>query len=258
MKSVTLIPARMGSSRFPGKPLERICGKPMIEHVYRRSALSSKSCLTAVATCDHEIYEFVTSIGGHAIMTSSEHVRASDRCAEALAAINAHSAFTYDHVVMVQGDEPVVQPAFIDQTVNYFKAHKDAFASNIAGPFLDEEEFLSENSIKVVSTLDSHALYFSRRPIPYSQPTTDASNKKQVCVIGFSASSLEMYSALDVTALEVKESIDMLRILQHGYRVRLLSTESLSLPVDVPGDIERVTHVLQHDKLFQDIFHGRE
>lgn len=255
MKSVTLIPARMGSSRFPGKPLELICGRPMIEHVYRRCELSSNACLTAVATCDRQIYEFVTSIGGQAIMTSSEHVRASDRCAEALATINDQSALAYEHVVMVQGDEPLVHPSFIDQTITYFKNNNDAFASNIAGPFLDEKEFLSENSIKVVSTLDGHALYFSRRSIPYSQPITDISNKKQVCVIGFSALSLELYSGLSPTLLEVKESIDMLRILQHGHRVRMLDTEITSLPVDVPSDIDRATQLLQNDKLFLKMFH---
>jgi len=253
MNSVTLIPSRMGSSRFPGKPLEYICGRPMIEHVYRRSALSSKSCLTVVATCDHEIRDFVASIGGLAVMTSSEHVRASDRCAEALATINDNSSLSYDHVVMVQGDEPLVQPSFIDQTIDYFENNKDAFVSNMAGPFLDEKEFLSENSIKLVSTLDGYALYFSRRPIPYSQPITDDSNKKQVCVIGFSASTLQQYSTLDVTTLEFKESIDMLRVLQHGYRVRLLDTDKLSLPVDVPADIERVTQLFHHDSLFKDM-----
>src|SRR5512147_2065588 len=117
MKILALIPARMGSSRFPGKPMAKILGKPMIGHVYERVSKCSLLTLTAVATCDQEIYNYIVTLGGTAVMTGDQHERASDRCAEALVKLEAANNTRYDIVVMVQGDEPMTHPDMIGEAV---------------------------------------------------------------------------------------------------------------------------------------------
>ena len=117
-KNICIIPARMGSSRFPGKPMQEILGKPMIEHVYKRTKLCKSLSDVFVATCDKEIYDFIISIGGNAVMTSNVHERASDRCGEAIVKIESKLGTIFDVMVMVQGDEPMINPEMIDQAIN--------------------------------------------------------------------------------------------------------------------------------------------
>ena len=166
MNILALIPARMGSSRFPGKPMAKILGKPMIGHVYDNVKKNNLINELAVATCDGEIYNYIESIGGRAIMTSDKHERASDRCAEALLKIENEDNINFDIVVMVQGDEPMVHSEMISQAVQPLIDDPNIFITNLLGRIIDEKEFHDKNTIKVVCDNNQNALYFSRESIP--------------------------------------------------------------------------------------------
>ena len=249
MNNICLIPARMGSSRFPGKPLKKINGMPMIEHVYKRSNLSKSINKIAVATPDQEIAEYVKSFGGNVIMTSKTHERASDRCAEALLKEEKNSNQRFDIVVMVQGDEPLVHPEMIDKALDSIKSDQSVNVVNLIGT-LKEEEFTDQNIIKVVTNKNLDALYFSRKPIPFMKNINLSLVGKQICIIPFRRDFLLKYLELDPTPLEVTESIDMLRVLEHGYNVRMSPIQFESHPVDVKEDINCVESLLDKDELF--------
>lgn len=244
MKHLALIPARMGSSRFPGKPLAPIAGKPMIGHIVERVSACRLLTHTAVATPDEEIAEYVRSIGASAVMTSHSHVRASDRCAEALAILEEEHGIRYDSVVMVQGDEPLVTAGMIEEALVPIEADSSVEVVNLLGTFTTEEEFESPHSIKVVVDSVSDALYFSRRPIPTGAPDAKVPRYKQVCIIPFRRDFLIEYTNLTPTPLEIAESIDMLRVLEHGRKVRMVPTAYESHPVDTEEDLARVEQMM--------------
>ena len=183
MKILALIPARMGSSRFPGKPMALIDGKPMIGHVYDRVSMSPILSLTAVATCDEQIHDYICSIGGIAVMTQSTYERASDRCAEALLKLEKANNIRYDIVVMVQGDEPMTHPDMIEEAVSPMLKDESINVVNLLGEISNDLEFEDRNCIKVVCDQNSNALYFSREPIPTRSKTKNIPMGKQVCVI---------------------------------------------------------------------------
>jgi len=240
MKLLALIPARMGSSRFPGKPLAPLLGKPMIGHVYERVACNPILQMTAVATCDREIFDYVSSIGGRAVMTGSHHERASDRCAEALAVLESEEQVRYDIVVMVQGDEPMTHPNMISEAVQPLLADASLLVVNLLGRIESLAEFEDRNCIKVVCDLESNALYFSREPIPTRCKTPHIPMGKQVCVIPFRRDFLLEYTRLEPTPLEIAESVDMMRVLEHGFKLRMVPTQYESRSVDTPADLELV------------------
>ena len=247
MKIVGVIPARMGSSRFPGKPLAPICGRSMIEHVYRRSALCKSLDILAVATPDREIAEAVEAFGGTVIMTSPSHKRATDRVAEAAESTGG------DIVIVIQGDEPLIHPEMIDAATAPVAADDSVFCSNLIEPIESVEEFESPNTIKVTMDHDRNALYFSRSPIPslYRHDFRGAPAFKQVCIIPFRHDALRKFVAMEPTPLEEVESIDMLRVLQHGHTVRLVETKYRTLAVDEADEIHAVERVMEADSLFQ-------
>lgn len=251
MDIVAILPARMGSSRFPGKPLANILGMPMIEHVYRRTSLARSLKAVYVATCDEEIRDAVERFGGSVIMTSPAHQRASDRVAEAARHIHA------DIVVMVQGDEPMLHPDMIDTAVRPF--HSDASVScvNLTARIATEAEFYDPNTIKVVMNDKGDALYFSRSPIPALPASGFSSIRafKQVCIIPFRYDALQLYAALEPTPLEIAESIDMLRFLEHGYKVRMVETKIASHAVDTPEDLKLVEQLMSDDPLTRHYMH---
>src|SRR2546427_3099618 len=150
----------MGSSRFPGKPLAPICGRPMIEHVYRRCRMNESLAGVYIATCDREIASAAEAFGGTAVMTSASHQRASDRVAEAATNIDA------DVIVMVQGDEPMIHPEMIDRAVDPLRQDPAIVCTNLAAPIRSMGEMMDPNTIKVVTAKNGDALYFSRQPIP--------------------------------------------------------------------------------------------
>jgi len=166
MKILAIIPARMGSSRFPGKPMAELLGKPMIGHVYERVAQNSQLSLTVVATCDDEIANYIRSIGGIAVMTGDHHERASDRCAEALEILEQKRAELFDIMVMVQGDEPMTHPEMISEAIQPLIEDPTILVSNLLGEIKSIAEFEDPNCIKVVCDRKSNAIYMSREPIP--------------------------------------------------------------------------------------------
>ncbi len=245
MKIVALIPARMGSSRFPGKPMARLLGKPMIGHVLERVSRSPLLMTTAVATCDQDIVEYIKSIGGRAIMTSATHERASDRCAEALLILERAEGVQYDIVVMVQGDEPMTHPDMIEEAVAPMLADPSLPVVNLLGKIESDEELQNRNCIKVVCDLAGDALYFSREPIPTRSKIKDPAFRKQVCIISFRRDFLLKYIRLDPTPLELAESIDMMRVLEHGFKVRMAPTRFSSNAVDTPADLLKVEQLMR-------------
>lgn len=245
MKILALIPARMGSSRFPGKPMALIKGKPMIGHVYERVSRSPLLNKVAVATCDAEIYDYIESIGGTAVMTSNSHERASDRCAEALLKLEDFDKTTYDIVVMVQGDEPMTHPDMIAEAIQPLLEDDSVLVSNLLGKIKDVAEFEDRNCIKVVCDLNLNALYFSREPIPTRGRVEKIKMGKQVCIIPFRRSFLLEYTQMLPTPLEIAESVDMMRILEHGLKVRMAPTEFITNAVDTPSDLVIVEKIME-------------
>ena len=242
---VAIIPARMGSSRFPGKPLTPILGRSMLEHVYRRTAMCEKLQAVYVATCDSEIAQAVQGFGGQRMMTSPLHERASDRVAEAAQSLDA------EIVVMIQGDEPMTVPAMIDQAVAPMLEDPQVQCVNLVKRIESEEEYLDPNTIKAVMDNKGNALYFSREPIPTRRilGLDRIPLFKQVCIIPFRRDALLAYSKLKPTPLEQAESIDMLRFLEHGQQVRLVETEFETHAVDTPEDSIKVENLMRHDPL---------
>ena len=244
MKIIALIPARMGSSRFPGKPMAKILDKPMIEHVYERVVQCDLLTKTVVATCDQEILDHIEAIGGEAIMTGNHHERASDRCAEALGYIEKQDGIQYDIIVMVQGDEPMTHPDMVAEAVIPMLNDPKILVSNLLGDIETAEEFEDRNCIKVVCDQQSNAIYFSREPIPTRSKNTDIPMKKQVCIIPFTRKFLLEYTDLEPTPLEIAESIDMVRVLEYGLKVKMVPTTRRTYPVDTEEDLKKVEKMI--------------
>lgn len=246
MNTVAVIPARLGSSRLPGKPLCDLRGLPMIEHVYRRVELSDAVEATYVATPDEELQDAVKSFGGEAILTG-EHTRGTDRAAEAA------QEFDADVVVIVHTDEPLITPEMVDEAVEpVFAGDNDVQAVNVARPIQDEAAFRNPNNVKVVSDLSGDALYFSRSPVPYHHHVNfgDVRLDHQVCVVPMERELLLEYPQLKQGPLERAEAIDMLRLLEHGYDIRVVRTERQTRSVDTPEEREEVSELLATDELF--------
>jgi len=247
MKVLALIPARMGSSRFPGKPMEKINGTPMIGHVFNRVKKCNDVDDVIVATCDKIIFDYVHSIGGTAIMTSNLHERASDRCAEALQITEKEKNVSYDIVVMIQGDEPMIEPEMITESLSPFYIDPTVKVTNLVADIENLEEFNDPNCIKVVCDKFSNALYFSRQAIPSRQITNIICMQKQVFVIPFKRDFLIEYTKMEPTPLEIFESVDMMRILENGINVRMVPTKYQTHAVDTPEDLAKVAK-LMNDK----------
>ncbi|MDD1676992.1 MAG: 3-deoxy-manno-octulosonate cytidylyltransferase [Methanomicrobiales archaeon] len=249
MKIIGIIPARMASSRCPGKPMERINGIPMIGHVFFRSRLSSVLDEVYVATCDAEIRDYIASIGGTAIMTSPYHERASDRVAEALDIIEKNASHP-DIVVMIQGDEPMLLPEMIEEAIRPMLTDPGIDVTNLMAPLEGIEEHEDPNEVKVVVDLNSDALYFSREAIPSRRKgAVTVPMYKQVCIIPFRRNFLRTYLNLTPTPLEQIESVDMLRVLEHGYKVRMVITPHRTYSVDTPEDLRFVEAQMKGDLL---------
>ncbi|ANE31759.1 3-deoxy-manno-octulosonate cytidylyltransferase [Campylobacter hyointestinalis] len=250
---ISIIPARMGSSRFPGKPMADILGMPMIGHVYKRVKMSRALSEVYVATCDQEIYDYIESIGGKAIMTSNCHERCSDRCAEAMLKIEQESNQKCDIMVMVQGDEPLTHPGMIDEAVAPMVVDKSILITNLMADLDSVASFENPNEVKVVTDKFNNALYFSREPIPSRKKgVLDVPMKKQVCVIPFTRDFLLQYNQMKSTPLEIIESVDMMRILENGLSVKMINTKYTTKAVDTKEDLEQVKEMMIKDKLYKE------
>ena len=245
MKIIAIIPARMAASRFPGKPLAPILGLPMIEHVRRRVALCEELDEVVVATCDEEIQRVVEKAGGKVIMTSHRYERCTDRIAEAARSLNA------DVFVNVQGDEPLVLPWMIEEAFKPFLADFDLPAVNLVARIISAEEFNDPNIPKVVTSRFGDILYISREPIPSQKRLTseDSLRLKQLGIIAFRGDFLQCFSQLAPAPLEKAESVDMMRAIEHGYRVRAVEIKGEMISVDRTEDIRRVEDALSKDLL---------
>jgi 3-deoxy-manno-octulosonate cytidylyltransferase (CMP-KDO synthetase) len=247
---IGIIPARMGSSRFPGKPLREIAGVPMVGHCYFRSAMSERLEKVYIATCDQEIADYAASIGATAIMTSESHQRASDRTAEALLKIEAMTGRRADIVVMIQGDEPMLRPGMIDEAVQPMLDDPELRVINLMAPMKTGEEHDDINEVKVVVDRNNNALYFSREGIPSRRKGGENVRKlKQVCIIPFRRDFLLTFNDLEPTPLEIAESVDMNRVLEHGYDVRMVYTQYDVYSVDTEEDRAKVEALMADDDL---------
>jgi len=250
MNVVAFIPARMAASRFPNKPMAPILGMPMIGHVYLRTRLCPAFQDTYVATCDREIERYIHSLGGQAIMTADTHQRASDRCAEAAEIVEARTGRPIDIVAMIQGDEPLLDPAMFEAPVQVLAADPSLNIANIMTPITSFDELRSPNIVKVVTDRRRRALYMSREPIPHQRGRELRDAYKQTGFIFFRASYLKKYLRLEPTIGEVAESVDMNRVLQHGDAIQMVISNQLVIGVDAPEDIPKVESVLRDDPLF--------
>jgi len=246
MKVVGVIPARMASRRFPGKPLAKILGLTMIEHVFRRSALSGALDDIYVATCDEEIRAAVEGFGGKALMTSSRHTRCTDRVAEAA------EALTSEVIVNIQGDEPLLDPEMVGAVAAPLRADASLLCTTIIAPLADASEAADGNVVKVVSAQNGDVLYFSREPIPSGRMGIQPLSRfKQIGILAFRREFLLRLSRLPETPLEQAESVDLLRALENGYPVRGVLSTARSLGVDTPEDLRRAEEQMRTDPLFE-------
>jgi len=251
---LAVIPARFHSTRLPGKILADIAGKSMIEHVYRRAAAASRVHAVIVATDDERIASAVRSFGGAALMTRADHVSGTDRIAEAIGNLPCRA------VVNVQGDEPLIEPETIDAAIAPLLADSSVEMSTLSRPFQSLEEFTSPHVVKVVTNLAGDAMYFSRAPIPASGPSTSAlraTADKSAALAGLPAAArahvgLYVYrrdtllklAAAPAVPLELEESLEQLRALAHGVKIRVVETQHIAAGVDTPEDLERVRQMM--------------
>jgi len=246
MKVIAVIPARMASVRFPGKPLADILGLPMIEHVRRRLMLCHEFDEVIVATCDKEILNLIETHGGRVVMTSNHHERCTDRVAEAVELINA------DLVVNIQGDEPFVNPKMFKSLLEPLKNQDELFCTNLMNKIESEVEFKDKNVVKTVCDNEMNAIYFSREPIPSRQKAESLKYEKfkQLGIIAFRKEFLKKLTQLPQTPLEMVESVDMLRVIEHGFKIRMVLCNNRMIGVDTPADLERAICLMESDPLF--------
>ncbi|AZQ61014.1 3-deoxy-manno-octulosonate cytidylyltransferase [Flammeovirga pectinis] len=246
-KFLGIIPARYGSSRLEGKPLADICGKPMIQHVYERAIQAIDDVY--IATDDIRIIEVVEAFGGNVVMTSPTHTNGTTRCLEALELVNKETNKNFDTVVNIQGDEPLLEPVTLTELINSFDDTTE-FATLVT-PVIHAQDL--ENDSEVFVTLDHNkdALYFSRAVIPtvrgidrkdWMKHTTFY---KHLGLYAYTKKALSLFSTLEPTTLEKLESLEQLRWIEHGYKIKVGITEHDSIPVDTKEDLERVRNIMQ-------------
>ncbi len=250
MSTLAIIPARMDSTRCPGKPMKKIHGIPMIGHVYYRTNMAANVDVTCVATCDKEIFDYIESIGGVAVMTADTHERASDRTAEALIKLEQQQDKQFDHVAMIQGDEPLVRPDDIARAISELAGDTSLNIVNLMCSIDTEEAFEDPNDVKVVVDLVGNALYFSREPIPSRWHGSECIQKnKQLGLIFFRRDYLLRFNELEQTPLEIIESVDMMRVLENGDKIRMLGVTGVNIGVDILADFDLAEKLLESDPI---------
>ena len=243
MRIICIIPARYSSSRFEGKPLADICGKPMIQRVYERALKSGTVSDVVVATDDERIFEAVGRFGGKALMTSATHRSGTDRIAEAVSGL---SAADRDIVVNIQGDQPLFEPSQIDEVVQPLLDDPSVDFSTLIYRIRRQEEISDPNAVKVVFDRDHFALYFSRSPIPYCRDDGGAPvYYKHHGIYAYRKSFLMTFTKLEEGYLERLEALEQLRAMEHGHRIKVVETLQDSVEVDTPQELERVRKVYE-------------
>ncbi|MGI6092276.1 MAG: 3-deoxy-manno-octulosonate cytidylyltransferase [Negativicutes bacterium] len=239
MKVLCVIPARYSSTRLPGKPLADIAGKPMIQHVYERASKATRPEMVLVATDHQLVYDAVAAFGGKVMLTSPEHPTGTDRLAEV-----AQTYPDIDIIVNVQGDEPLIEPQIIDDLAGAFD-NDDNLSMATLMTLMDESEYNNSSAVKVVTDLNGYAMYFSRSLIPFPRVKSEGFEVyKHIGIYAYRRDFLLKYAKLQPTPLEVSESLEQLRALEHGYRIKVLKTDFKSIGVDTPEDLELINKLL--------------
>jgi len=235
MKSVIVIPARYGSTRFPGKSLARLEGRPMIQWVWEAASRSRLCEQVIVATDDNRIADVVAKFGGDVIMTKKSHLSGTDRIAEVADKVSAQL------YVNVQGDEPLLAPSAVDDLIRGMAESPRTPIGTLAHRIENEAEWRSPEVVKVVVNRHNEALYFSRSPLPFMR-TWNAKAKllRHVGIYAYRASALATFVALKPSGLELAESLEQLRALEHGMTIQVIETKYRCLGVDTPADLTRV------------------
>jgi len=240
-KICAVIPARYDSTRFPGKPLALLGGKPVIEHVYKRAAKADMITEIMVATDDERIFNAVIEFGGKAVMTSKNHVCGTDRIAEACA---EHDC---EYVINVQGDEPLIDPQVIDSIAETLVKDNECMAATPIALIKNEDELINPNIVKVVRGNNGYAIYFSRYPIPFIR---DAATKKEqkfykhIGLYGFNKNFLLQLVKYPSSSLEKAECLEQLRILENGFRIKTVLTDYEAIGVDTLNALKELEKLL--------------
>jgi 3-deoxy-manno-octulosonate cytidylyltransferase (CMP-KDO synthetase) len=246
MKVVCIIPSRYQSSRFEGKPLADLCGKPMIQHVYDRVMTSRSITCAAVATDDERIFSAVKTFGGRVIMTSKQHRSGTDRIAEAVSGLGLDAT---DIVVNIQGDQPVFESSQIDEVVKPLLDDPDIPMSTLIYRIVRAEEITHPNAVKVVFDKNHFAIYFSRSTIPFVRDknlTTDY--YKHHGIYAYRKGFLDVFTKLPEGDLERREALEQLRALEYGYKIKVVETLHDSVEVDTPAELEGVRRLIAGHK----------
>ncbi len=239
MKVLCVIPARYASTRLPGKPLSMICGKPMIQRVYERACQAVTPSEVVVATDNELVEKAVLGFGGKAMMTSPDHPSGTDRLAEV--ALNYPDV---DVIVNVQGDEPMIPPEVIDRLANAFVDDENLDMATLKVE-MPEEDYDNPAAVKVVTDLNGYALYFSRSLMPYPRNKPEGYKVfKHVGIYAYRRSFLLKYAALTPTPLEKAESLEQLRALENGYKIKVLESDFKGIGVDTPEDLAAVNELI--------------
>jgi len=239
-KILGVIPARLASSRFPGKVLAQIASKPMLQHVYERASQARYITTIIIATDEHRVYEVARDFGARVRMTRPDHLSGTDRVAEVASAENC------DIVVNIQGDEPLIDPDAIDAAILPMVHDSEIQMATLKKKIVDPREIDDPNVVKVITDLAGDAIYFSRLPIPYHRDNSavpgapPAAHYKHIGLYLYRRDFLLGYSALPVGPLEQAERLEQLRALENGLKIRVVETDYESIGVDTPEDLERV------------------
>lgn len=240
MLTLGIIPARYASTRFPGKPLVDIAGKSMIQRVYEQAKKCAELNEVVVATDDDRIYDHVTGFGGKAVMTASSHQSGTDRCAEV-----AQKHLDHQVIINIQGDEPYIDPGQISKLIACFNDSNTQIAT-LVKKIQNEQELFNSNSPKVILNNNSEAIYFSRSPLPHmrGQEQTNWLQHftyfKHIGIYGYRSDILQQITKLPVSSLEKAESLEQLRWIENGYRIKIAETELETYAIDTPEDLERL------------------
>ncbi len=244
MKSICVIPARYSSTRLPGKPLKDICGKPMICRVYERAKAAKSVAEVFVATDDERILQAVEKNFGKAIMTRADHKTGTDRLAEV-----AEKFSDVEVIVNVQGDEPLIEPALIDELVAEFVKDKNLQMATVATELSDADEMKNPNNVKVVLDKNNDALYFSRSLIPYPRNAGKAKVFKHIGIYAYRRNFLLNYAKMEPTPLEQSESLEQLRALENGFKIRVIKSSCRFVGVDTEEDLKLVNEIYRGEKI---------
>lgn len=243
MKFLGVIPSRYASTRLEGKPLKDICGHTMIEWVYKMTKLSNLDEVV-VATDDERIYKEVERFGGKAILTSKEHENGTSRIAEVCTKYE-----DYDVIVNVQGDEPLIEPEMINSIINSFKEDDTISMSTLKYKIDTMEEIENPNYVKVITDKKGYALYFSRSVIPYPRKLDIQNYYKHVGIYGYKRDFVVEYAKMEPTPLELSESLEQLRALENGYRIKVIETPYKIIGVDTQEELEKVREYIKENGL---------